>query len=1588
MTQLLPQIKAKWADDNNDPLVGGKVYTYVAGTQTPKTTYTDFGGLTANDNPVILNSRGEADIWLTDGEPYKIVVKDVNDVEIYSVDNITGSGGSGGNISLGTVFVSALDPVAGFLGDKLSAGDNVTLEIITNVGGDSIQINAILDGKILVSATDTTSGYLFDKITSTDGSVIITDNGTSINLALNPAMLGAENLREVSQGSTNATDSAYTMTDTVDVAFLRPDQSDVMRIEHGTAGNATVSVDGQVVAGSADINGTLEADTVNSTGDINATGDIREGGVLLEDKYLQDAPSDGNQYARKDGAWDIVDTQVGVNVDNYAFNFAASVATTVPTNTGVTFGTSLQLYGSAYRSGDAYEVPADGKYRFITRLIYKGLSNGDYTFSIRWRKNGSAISLVDQSVFYLTESSTGTYDHTLEDNMDFECVAGDLITVEIFNNSTSVSSLEFKGNFLGSKIGSVKGEDGAPGAQNLREIGDGSLTTVDSTYTMTAGANVKFVDPLAVDYLTLNDAGVYRQLDLAGELRTERTYIYASDANKQAYSGSPLLIADYRTSNNNSLISGYTETTNSAVVFSRGGGNGAAQAMMTLSDSADTAPYTLQLFPSAGTQIPLDIQHSTGAQVSANFADGILVGDATSGTPGNGTIRYNSNDLQGYVNGQWVSLSKQGESTTLADVGDNSIDATDSTYTLKNGVNVKFEDSTNAKILELNETKGYVDAPYYNVDPAAFGTFADYAQYMQIRGISIDSAGDPVVNSNLLNIVNRDTTATQPTLNISNLSLGKSLDIDQDNADYAINVTQDGTGAGMVIDHNGGVGSDNAVVVLGNTNQSHAIDARGGSESSGYFENGVTVGNNTTGTTNGTIRHTGTDIEGLISGVWTSLSQGGASGGQVDSVVAGDGISVDATDPVNPIVTNADHQTTLDTISGTQIQEFSLTLIKDTGSWYVECEQNGGGDLDIIIGGVEKTLICTPSKARSVAALTLGSSTVPSIQYVWIELNAGTPEIHVGTSVDRSAPFVLLGVYRLLDDTFTTSDGAFYYQRFNNASNHGVEGRSLLEEIAERVRVEGLKIFRGCEGSTVITTNPAALDGLELGVTAGVIYQLHQQSVSAQTPPNDYFVVNDSVSPYKKITNLNQITLDANGDSLFVNGRWYGLDFAISQNSESGATRIYVFLPTGSYAAKADAVNDLYGYSGIAMPIEEQSSVVRMCRMVVGYTNAASGTFTNALTGTATQDQRNFPIGTTGGGTSGGNDFTKYPYIPQTTVPVPVTEGTTYYDANKHNLIVQSGGDVNLDVGREQWIRGYNNTGSTITNGTPVYLNNGTTEGSVTVADIELANSSAKSTCTFVGIVTEDIATGTYGEVTIHGMVKDMDTSGFSNGDILYVSTTSGNLVATPPAFPNYECKIGKVLNVSATEGVVYVAPDVDPPQGSGGIVQAGIQTFPICDITDLYTNSVATNQSWTIGTVVIPTANIEVNYMSCFVTQVGTNQGCRMGIYSPGSSQDTLLGQTVYYSSTLVAGINTWAMESPVTLFANTPYLLMLQASTNGTIFGWRDNITNSNGGIQTNRPNHMAVFDYSNNSNPSAGMESPGTRSSSSSRIWLACS
>lgn len=133
-------------NDNGDPLAGGKIYTYLAGSTTPATTYTTSAGNIAHSNPIQLDAAGRVpsgEIWLTNGIFYKFIVEDAASNLIGTYDNISG------------INQSAFTNIANFTGD----GSTLTFTLPAAPISENyinIFINGVYQFKNTFSVTGTT----------------------------------------------------------------------------------------------------------------------------------------------------------------------------------------------------------------------------------------------------------------------------------------------------------------------------------------------------------------------------------------------------------------------------------------------------------------------------------------------------------------------------------------------------------------------------------------------------------------------------------------------------------------------------------------------------------------------------------------------------------------------------------------------------------------------------------------------------------------------------------------------------------------------------------------------------------------------------------------------------------------------------------------------------------------------------------------------------------------------------------------------------------------------------------------------------------------------------------------------------------------------------------------------------------------------------------------------------------------------------------------------------------------------------------------------------------------------------------------
>ena len=163
----------------------------------------------------------------------------------------------------------------------------------------------------------------------------------------------------------------------------------------------------------------------------------------------------------------------------------------------------------------------------------------------------------------------------------------------------------------------------------------------------------------------------------------------------------------------------------------------------------------------------------------------------------------------------------------------------------------------------------------------------------------------------------------------------------------------------------------------------------------------------------------------------------------------------------------------------------------------------------------------------------------------------------------------------------------------------------------------------------------------------------------------------------------------------------------------------------------------------------------------------------------------------------------------------PFSLGRMSWNSTDKTLDANLDYDVTLQLGQEQYARVGNNTGSTIPNGTVVGFA-GATANAILVEPY-LADGGQPSLY-ILGVMTHDLPdSGDKGYCTTWGFVRDLDTSAFSAGDILYASpTVAGGLTNVKPTAPDNVIPVAACVVSDATEGVIFVRPTIQQMQYYG----------------------------------------------------------------------------------------------------------------------------------------------------------------------------
>ena len=151
-------------------------------------------------------------------------------------------------------------------------------------------------------------------------------------------------------------------------------------------------------------------------------------------------------------------------------------------------------------------------------------------------------------------------------------------------------------------------------------------------------------------------------------------------------------------------------------------------------------------------------------------------------------------------------------------------------------------------------------------------------------------------------------------------------------------------------------------------------------------------------------------------------------------------------------------------------------------------------------------------------------------------------------------------------------------------------------------------------------------------------------------------------------------------------------------------------------------------------------------------------------------------------------------------------EGRIFYDDSNKTIGFYSDVDGLVhEVGIEEHQRVYNNTGSTIAKGKPVYFSGNYTGGAVDVPTVALADATDTAKYNAQGLTAVAIPNNSYGYIQTSGQLSGLDTSGLSAGQKVFVGLGSGLLSNSTPLYPNYPICLGWCVSSNASTGVILL---------------------------------------------------------------------------------------------------------------------------------------------------------------------------------------
>lgn len=317
---------------------------------------------------------------------------------------------------------------------------------------------------------------------------------------------------------------------------------------------------------------------------------------------------------------------------------------------------------------------------------------------------------------------------------------------------------------------------------------------------------------------------------------------------------------------------------------------------------------------------------------------------------------------------------------------------------------------------------------------------------------------------------------------------------------------------------------------------------------------------------------------------------------------------------------------------GIILETIDPTITSDGATVTLALQKSGGGDLTIQL--LSANLIYTAGNI----ALTPGTDTVPQLNFVYIHDVASTATLAVSTTAFPATEHAPVAVVLVQSAASVVTDGVYKMHAWTDHVKDVGDGHGHLSHVNLRFRKQNADWESGVN-PTLTIVGASSPDDVFFSSLIGSVLQLHDHVFPAMDMDpggagDPIFVVNDSGTPFNRVTNLNALLSDSTGASM--SGKYFSLVIWGAVAEKTGDSQIFVNLPSGTYNGSSGLQQDADKFADFSIPADFKGVGFLIAELKLRHQSAGGGSWTEI----DTVDLRGlFPSITAGGQTAQSSVF-------------------------------------------------------------------------------------------------------------------------------------------------------------------------------------------------------------------------------------------------------------------------------------------------------------------------------------------------------------